>query len=792
MTDRSRTTSQAPSLPLLPEHVRELATDSAIDPEVIRERGYATVTRPRGDSDTIAGLPAVGALAWSDAREQLGKLGFPSWAIREDYFYPGLWLPMYDPRGRKLPGQWKPRNPVPNRDGKMMKYASAKSPSRLDVHPRWSRDPDPDGREAALPAILDPDVPLWITEGIKKADSLTSRGICTVALAGVYNWRNSHATLGDWEDVRLKGREVTICFDADTVTKAPIQKAMARLGAWLKHKGARKVWYLVVPPGVNGKATKGVDDFFAAGGTVTQLEQAYRDKPPRETVTADAFTDSKLAEVLAEEVLDGRYIWSAGMEWMGWTGRHWEEVSEVTVIEAVRTWALDRFADAVGRLKAQENGATEEVDGWRPMLGANRQKTVLNLARGIVERRAAELDSDPDLLNTPSGVVDLRTGDLLPHDPDLLITKITKGAYRPGYTHEDWTRALTALPEESRGWYQVRVGQGVTGYTTPDGILPLLQGGGENGKSALSTDGILPALGAYASIASPKLLQGSKNEHSTEMADLRGMRFVIAEELAEGKSIDVTALKRIMDVGRIRARRVHKDNMEFQASHSLFATTNYIPVVSETDHGTWRRLALVTFPYRFRKPGEELESELDRPGDPTLKDRIKAGTSGQHDAIVTWAVEGAVRWYQSRAALEEAARDKQALPADVMSLPDRVAADTLEWRKTADRVLGFWEACLIVDRTAAVLSTELTEHFNAWLQASGHTAWAKETFVTRFAGHQRTTAARVVKKRIRDHSAIMRRPTPPGAWLPPGGQGDLPKQPEVWLGVRYRTAEDDL
>ena len=133
------------------------------------------------------------------------------------------------------------------------------------------------------------------------------------------------------------------------------------------------------------------------------------------------------------------------------------------------------------------------------MLGASRIRAVLNLARGIVERSALDLDSDPDLLNTPSGVVDLRTGDLLAHDPTLLMTKITSGSYRPGFTHPDWEKALQALPEPERKWFQVRIGQGITGHTTQDGIMPILQGAGENGKSALTTDGPVFACGDYAS-----------------------------------------------------------------------------------------------------------------------------------------------------------------------------------------------------------------------------------------------------------------------------------------------------
>jgi putative DNA primase/helicase len=113
----------------------------------------------------------------------------------------------------------------------------------------------------------------------------------------------------------------------------------------------------------------------------------------------------------------------------------------------------------------------------------------------------------------------------------------------------------------------------------------ILQGAGENGKSALTTDGLVPALGSYASMARSKLFQSTKgSEHSTEMAD-RGRRLLIAEELTEGRSIDVAALKRITDVGTIKARYIRQDNMEFKSTHSLMVTTNYIPVINETDRG---------------------------------------------------------------------------------------------------------------------------------------------------------------------------------------------------------------
>ena len=413
------------------------------------------------------------------------------------------------------------------------------------------------------------------------------------------------------------------------------------------------------------------------------------------------------------------------------------------------------------------SGGKKSAKGWQTMLGLGRQRAVLSLSRGIVERRADEFDADPDLLNTPSGVVHLPTGEVYPHDSDQLLTKITEGRYRPGYSHRDWEQALSALRDDARLWFQVRVGQGVSGHTTSDGVIPINQGGGENGKSCVTTDGILPAFGDYAAPASPKLISATKGDHSTERADLRGQRLLIAEELTEDRALNVTAIKQIQDVSRIKARYVFRDNFAFTTSHSLFLTTNYIPVVNETDHGTWRRLALVVFPYTFRKPGEPLTGPTDRRGDPRLKARLRAGAGGQHDAAVTWAVEGARRWYES----------------GFPPLPPSVEADTRAWRKQVDRILGFWDDQLIADPDACVVTTDIHAAFNTWLDGNGHNGWSKELFGSRFRDHAETVRHRVEERRPRDldNRRVSRRVA---------SMAPLPDRPRVYMGVRFREPGD--
>jgi putative DNA primase/helicase len=70
------------------------------------------------------------------------------------------------------------------------------------------------------------------------------------------------------------------------------------------------------------------------------------------------------------------------------------------------------------------------------------------------------------------------------------MTRITSGNNRPGYTHPDWEKVPEALPTAAeQEWFRVRVGQGITGHATPDGVMPVMQGTGENGKG-LSRDAV--------------------------------------------------------------------------------------------------------------------------------------------------------------------------------------------------------------------------------------------------------------------------------------------------------------
>lgn len=695
---------------LSPEHYEELVVDSVIDPETVTARGYRTLTGTGAD------------------RDELEAIGFRPYVFNRDDAYPGLLIPMHGADGTVRGHQFKPakaRTGKLRSDGTpaLVKYETPKGAALMVDVPSFTR--------ARLADTSSETASLWITEGMKKTDALVSRGLAAIGLTGVFNWRNSMGTLGDWEEIPLKGRTVVLCFDADAAGNRHVQLAMQRLGAWLRTRGVGAVQYIVVPGQVGDTPVKGVDDYFAAGGTVEGLAAVATQSAPGQGEKDAAFTDAFLVEEVAE-AMAGRFCWASGLGWLRWTGRVWKEVSDVEPLEAVRVWASEQFDKVLASQRAEPSrNLSGQIAGWRAILGKGRLTALRDLSRGLLQRDAAEFDGDPDLLTVLNGTVHLPTGRLLPFDPEHCITKSCNAEFRPGAQHPSWTAALAAVPEALHEWYQDRMGQAITGYPTPDHTLVIACGTGMNGKSTLA-DVHRKTMGGYGVLVSDRVLMANPDAHPTELMDLRGARYAVMEETPEARHLNVQRLKATIGTPVIRARRIRMDTVEFITTHSLFINTNYKPVITETDWGTWRRLALQVFPFTFRKPGQALEGPLDRPGDPALA--YAANDPQVRAAALAWMIAGAQRWY---------ARGRMMLPH-----PDQVERDTRAWRSETDLILGFSDECLRFTPEAFTQTRDMLTAFNEWIGERGHRPWNDRTFATRFGDHERTREAKVRQGRF--------------------------------------------
>ena len=242
------------SAELLPHHAA-LLTASAIAADVALARGYWSATAE-------AGLHQLGFTA---AQAQVPAIVLPIWNVAGE-------IGMYQVRPDE------PRIIA----GKAIKYETPRgSRMVLDVPP------------ACRGQLADPNIPLWITEGVRKADAAVSVGLCCIDVIGVWNWRGTNefggkTALADWESIALNGRPVFVAFDSDVITKASVRGALERLSDFLRSRGA-KVHIVVLPPGPDG-AKVGLDDYLAHGHSVADLTSLVNAVPSAEARPGSANT----------------------------------------------------------------------------------------------------------------------------------------------------------------------------------------------------------------------------------------------------------------------------------------------------------------------------------------------------------------------------------------------------------------------------------------------------------------------------------------------------------------------
>lgn len=252
------------------------------------------------------------------------------------------------------------------------------------------------------------------------------------------------------------------------------------------------------------------------------------------------------------------------------------------------------------------------------------------------------LDSIPWLLNTQSGAVDLRTGQLTAVPDGAYLTKVTPVAYRPDAQAPTFLAALNAaLPDpEVRGLFQRSVGYAITGSIKEQKFF-LLVGDGGNGKSTLLV-AVLRALGVkpggYAGTTPKSAVVDSHafsaKEHQT--ADLRGLRMVQVMELSSRERLASDRIKQVTGGDFTTAARKYENQITFMAQCKLFMPCNVMPMVSDQDHGTWRRLVVIPFTQR-----------LDGTGGTLWNADIQEQLDSEGEGILAWAVQGAVEWYRN-------------------------------------------------------------------------------------------------------------------------------------------------
>lgn len=402
-----------------------------------------------------------------------------------------------------------------------------------------------------------------------------------------------------------------------------------------------------------------------------------------------------------------------GVGWLCWDKRRWEHDGGGHAVELSKLCARDWTTQCLRYFGV--NGHNR-IKSALSLESANHLKAAIELARSDprLAVRVAELDSDPWKLNVLNGTLDLRTGELKPHDRTDLITKLAPVIFDPLAKHATIDRYLEMIEANASGMADFLArcfGAALTGDASPESLF-LLQGDGGSGKTTL-VEGMSAMMGDYAVKLTFESFCQSKHGRSPgaaspDLITLRGSRLAYASEGDKSARLDAGVVKTLTGNEPITARALYSEAITFPQTWKLWLVSNFGPKANSEDTGIWRRM--------LKLPFDVIPEELR---DPEVK-RVLTTDPNARSALLAWALRGCIEW-QDRGGGRIG-----------LAPPEAVQAATNDYRIKQDTLSEWWDDLLSADaeliRSEWAPVGELRRHYVEWCNENG----ALPVYVKRF------------------------------------------------------------
>lgn len=399
------------------------------------------------------------------------------------------------------------------------------------------------------------------------------------------------------------------------------------------------------------------------------------------------YGDADMAERLVKRRGEAiRYCEDMG-RWLAWDGQRWNVSGESHVHYLVAQLCAEAAPDVYADAQSPKDGATAA----KAMTSNAKRNAVVSYAQIMpaLAVRVTALDARPHLLNTPAGIIDLRTGERTDPDPLLLQTKVTSvaPAYGEPVLWMKFLREATSNDADMIEYLQRVAGYALTGDKSLHS-LHFFYGPGGNGKGTFLNT-LREVWGEYAKVADMGLFTAARFEqHSTGLADLAGARLVLAQETDDSRSWDEAKLKQLTSNDPVKARFMREDFFEFKPLFKLLFAGNHKPSIKTVDDALKRRIHIVPFTNKPEHP------------DPLLGRKLES----EYPQILQWAVEGARKFYAD----------------SLLHDPASVHDATEEYFEDEDD-MGEWlrERTSADDANAFTPTTELVADYQEWANRNG-------------------------------------------------------------------------
>ena len=365
---------------------------------------------------------------------------------------------------------------------------------------------------------------------------------------------------------------------------------------------------------------------------VRKLAQNYssypNNFPPTDQGNADRFVAAYAGEVKHSHQLG----------WFCWNGKQWDrDLGEKTTMHYAGQ-LIQVISNEI--VNEDDKKIVKLLDKTRQMMSMhNSRKNALAIAKvsRAVAIEADSFDNASYIFNVNNGIIDLKTGELKPHDPDLLLSKISPIDYSPEEECPKFNKfmeEITCGDKDLEKWMQVYFGYSLTA-SVKEQLFGVFYGTGGNGKSVL-VNVISTIMGQYTLETPVETILSKHNGSggaSNDIARIKGARLVTCRESDQGHAMAESLIKSLTGGDKITARFLHKEFFEFKPVAKWILFTNHKPSIKGTDQGIWRRVKLVPFNYRVPegKKNKDLEPEL----------------LNEAGGILNWLVEGCLMWQKN-------------------------------------------------------------------------------------------------------------------------------------------------
>jgi putative DNA primase/helicase len=521
-----------------------------------------------------------------------------------------------------------------------------------------------------------------LVEGEKCAQSLIEAGIvATTAMHGA----NAPIEKTDWTP--LAGKALLIWPDRDrpgweyamAVAQATLAIGVTACDVLLSPEDKQEGW---------DAADALAEGFDVAGFIASGPRMSI--KPATATPTQEASvwaTDDALAlSFTTRYAEDWRYCAAWG-KWLLWDGRRWQADETLLVQHLVRAVCREAALNADSHRLAAKLAASGTVGGVERLARTDRRHAAT----------AEVWDANPYALNTSRGIVDLRSGQVRPHARSEHHTRLATAT--PRGESARWRAFLgdvTGGNAELQAYLQRMAGYCLTGATSAHALF-FLYGTGANGKSVF-VNVLATILGDYATNAPmDTFMEARGDRHPTDLAGLRGARFVAAIETEQGRRWNESKVKAITGGDKVSARFMRQDFFEYTPQFKLVIAGNHKPAIRNVDEAMKRRMHLI--PFTVTIPPERR--------DPKLTEKLLA----ERDGILAWALAGCLHW--QRTGLQ----------------PPAIVVSATEEYFEAEDALGRWidERC-VREANAKALTGELFNDWKTWAEAAGEFVGSQRRF----------------------------------------------------------------